>query len=149
VSSTRIRTALESHQIKEATQYLGRPYSITGEVVHGKKLGRTIGYPTANIEINDPHKLIPADGIYAVQVQLSDNTVHGGMLSIGMNPTVAGKHRTIEVHIFDFNQDLYGQSITLLFIDYLRAEQKYDGLHALQEALAQDAVNAKAALSRL
>jgi len=149
VSSTRIRTALESHQIKDATQYLGRPYSITGEVVHGKKLGRTIGYPTANIEINDPHKLIPADGIYAVQVRLTDNSLYGGMLSIGMNPTVAGKHRTIEVHIFDFNQDLYGQSISILFIDYLRAEQKYEGLPALQEALAQDAISSKVILSTL
>jgi riboflavin kinase / FMN adenylyltransferase len=148
VSSTRIRKALESCQITLATEYLGRPYSIMGKVVHGKKLGRTIGYPTANLAIEDPHKLIPADGIYVAKVQLPNGKFLGGMLSIGMNPTVEGKFRTIEVHLFDFDEDIYGQELKVIFIDYLRAEEKYDGLVSLQAALAQDAIQSKSILAQ-
>ncbi|AMM52042.1 riboflavin biosynthesis protein RibF [Rufibacter sp. DG15C] len=138
VSSSKIRTALEKGEVETAHKYLGRPYTITGTVVKGKQLGRTIGYPTANLEVKDALKLIPAQGVYAVLV----NTPQGqykGMLNIGVNPTVddSGK-QTIEVHIFDFNGDLYGQDITLLFIGYIRPELKFDGLEALTQQLHQD-----------
>jgi riboflavin kinase/FMN adenylyltransferase len=137
VSSTRIREALEKGDIATATTYLGHPYSLKGTVVHGKKLGRTIGYPTANLEVSDPHKLVPAQGIYAVRVQVGPS-LFGGMLSIGTNPTVGGTQQTIEVHLFDFDQDIYGQVLTLHFIAYIRPEAKFAGLEELTAALEQD-----------
>ncbi|QHL86150.1 bifunctional riboflavin kinase/FAD synthetase [Nibribacter ruber] len=138
VSSSKIRTALEKGDVATARKYLNRPYTVTGTVVKGKQLGRTIGYPTANLDVADALKLIPAQGVYAVLV----NTPHGqfkGMLNIGVNPTVddSGK-QTIEVHIFDFEADLYGQDITLLFISYIRPELKFDSLDALTQQLHQD-----------
>ncbi|GAA4296600.1 bifunctional riboflavin kinase/FAD synthetase [Nibribacter koreensis] len=138
VSSSKIRTALEKGDVETAHKYLGRPYTVTGTVVKGKQLGRTIGYPTANLQVKDTLKLIPAQGVYAVLV----NTPQGqykGMLNIGVNPTVddSGK-QTIEVHLFDFNADLYGQEITLLFIAYIRPELKFDGLEMLTQQLHQD-----------
>jgi len=146
VSSTRIRKALEACLVKEAAQYLGRAYTLSGKVVQGKQLGRTIGYPTANLVVEDAHKLIPANGIYVVRVVLEDGTRLGGMLSIGTNPTVGGTARTIEVNIFDFNQDIYGTEITLEFVDYLRGEEKYSGLPELKAALANDEINSSAIL---
>jgi len=145
VSSTKIREALLNGEVETAKQYLGHAYSLQGTVVEGNKLGRTIGYPTANIEIGDKHKLIPADGVYAVHV-LAGNERFGGMLNIGYRPTVDGEKRTTEVNIFDFERDLYGQQLKIEFEARLRNEQKFNGLDALKEQLAQDKVNALAAL---
>lgn len=145
VSSTKIREALLNGEVETAKQYLGHTYSLQGTVVEGNKLGRTIGYPTANIEIGDKHKLIPADGVYAVHV-LAGNERFGGMLNIGYRPTVDGKKRTTEVNIFDFERDLYGQQLKIEFEARLRNEQKFNGLDALKEQLAQDKINALAAL---
>jgi riboflavin kinase / FMN adenylyltransferase len=147
VSSTRIRQALEKGDIATANTLLGHPYSLKGQVVHGKKLGRTIGYPTANLAVSDPHKLIPAQGIYAVRVQVGD-ALYGGMLSIGTNPTVGGTGQTIEVHIFDFDRDLYDQVITLYFIDYIRPEEKFAGLDELTAKLKEDQTAALTILNK-
>ncbi|ALJ00327.1 bifunctional riboflavin kinase/FAD synthetase [Rufibacter tibetensis] len=141
VSSSKIRTALEKGDVATAARYLGRPYSLTGTVVKGKQLGRTLGYPTANVEPQEKLKLVPAQGIYAVTVQTQSGS-YKGMLSIGTNPTVQGTHQTIEVNIFDFASDLYGQEITLFFVAYLRPELMFDGLEALIQQLHQDKVAA-------
>jgi riboflavin kinase / FMN adenylyltransferase len=147
VSSTKIRKALESGNISTANTYLGRPYSLTGKVVRGRQLGRTIGYPTANIQVTDVHKLIPGQGIYAVRVKVN-NVVYSGMLSIGTNPTVGGTEQTIEVYIFDFDQDIYDQLITLYFIAYIREERNLPSLDALQEQLHQDQESAQSLLNQ-
>lgn len=137
VSSTKIRKALEKGDIKTATAYLGHFYTLTGQVVSGKQLGRTIGYPTANIAVPETYKLIPGQGIYAVQVEIKGKC-YGGMLSIGTNPTVGGTHQTIEVNIFDFQEDIYEETITLHFVDYIRPEAHFSGLDELKEKLAED-----------
>jgi len=137
VSSTKIRHALAKGDIRTANAFLGHAYSLTGQVVPGKKLGRTIGYPTANIEVPENYKLVPAQGIYAVQVRVLDKT-WGGMLSIGTNPTVGGTSQTIEVHIFDFVADIYAQNVTLYFVDYIRPEEHFASLEELKEKLAED-----------
>ncbi len=137
ISSTKIRHALQTGDIKTATAFLGHLYSITGKVVEGLKLGRTIGYPTANIVVDDKYKLIPADGIYAVKLKY-DNKVYSGMLSIGNNPTVEGKGRSIEVNIFDFDKDIYGKDVTIYFIERLRDELKFKDMDALKGQLVKD-----------
>ena len=142
VSSTKIRQALEAGEIKTANTYLGRFYSLPGTVVKGKQLGRTIGYPTANLDVTDRHKLVPAQGIYAVQVKIRTE-IFGGMLSIGTNPTVGGTHQTIEVNIFNFDRDIYGQEITLLFVDRIRDEENFASLDLLIEQLNLDKKAAK------
>ncbi len=141
VSSTNIRKLLLAGDISKANSGLGYHYMLSGTVVAGKQLGRTLGFPTANIEIANQNKLIPGLGIYAVQVQLEEgNTIMGGMLSIGTNPTVLGDKRTIEVYIFDFCEDIYGKEITLHLIEKTRDEQKFAGLNELIEALKNDEV---------
>lgn len=140
ISSTKIRTALLAGDVKKANKYLGHRYCLTGRVVDGKKIGREIGYPTANILVEDKYKLIPADGVYAVKVR-HDNGMYGGMLNIGNNPTVGGKHKTIEVNIFDFNKDIYEENATIYFIERLRDEVKFDGLEELKAQLAIDKIN--------
>ncbi|MBN8701847.1 MAG: bifunctional riboflavin kinase/FAD synthetase [Bacteroidetes bacterium] len=147
ISSTRIRNALSIGDLKTANSYLGYTYSISGKVVEGKKLGRTIGYPTANIEAEDKTKLIPGDGIYAVHVK-HKNVFYKGMLSIGMNPTVNGIHKTIEVHIFDFNFDIYGTNLVIYFFEKLRNEAKFAGLDELKNQLHLDKVNSLKVLER-
>jgi riboflavin kinase / FMN adenylyltransferase len=137
VSSSKIRTALEHGDVETATRYLGRPYSITGTVVQGKQLGRTIGFPTANVEVSEKTKLVPAQGVYAVKVKTSQGD-YKGMLNIGTRPTVDGTHQTIEVHLFNFQADLYGQEISVSFVAYLRPEQKFSGVEALTLQLRQD-----------
>jgi riboflavin kinase/FMN adenylyltransferase len=137
VSSTKIRKALEAANIKQANKYLGQPYSLTGKVVTGKRLGNTIGYPTANIEIEENYKLIPKKGAYLVRSNIN-NTVLFGMLNIGTNPTVNGNNQTIEVHLFNFNKDLYNQKLTVEFLDFIRDEQKFDSIELLKEQLAKD-----------
>ncbi|MBC7383834.1 MAG: bifunctional riboflavin kinase/FAD synthetase [Bacteroidia bacterium] len=155
VSSTRIREALTKGDVKLAARYLGRFYSLTGSVIHGKELGRTIGYPTANISVNDPHKLIPADGIYAVFVWVKNavsetkKVRYNGMLSIGNNPTVPGKGRSIEVNIFNFNGQIYNQILSIDFVDKLRDEVKFSSLEDLKMQLQKDELNALEMIDRL
>lgn len=136
ISSTKVRTALLEGNIKDANLMLGYSYSLTGTVVHGKKIGRTIGYPTANIEV-DSLKLLPKKGAYIVEVSLGGNN-YKGMLSIGTNPTVNGEKLTTEVYILDFNKDIYGKEITVKFRDFLHEEINFEGLEKLIERLDED-----------
>ncbi len=148
VSSTRIRAALRGHDIGTATRYLGYEYPLTGTVVRGQQLGRTIGYPTANLIVSEPLKLVPAQGIYAVWATTAAGTRHQAMLSIGVRPTIgADLAQTIEVNLLDFSGDLYGQLLTLEFVTWLRGEEKYDGLDALKAQLALDARATRTALA--
>jgi riboflavin kinase/FMN adenylyltransferase len=148
VSSTRIRRALRAGDVATAARYLGYPYPLTGTVVHGQKLGRTIGYPTANLAPTEPLKLVPAQGIYAVWATTAAGTRHPAMLSIGVRPTIgAGLAQTIEVNLLDFSGDLYDQLLTLEFVAWLRGEEKYDGLDALKAQLALDAEATRTALA--
>lgn len=151
VSSSKIRTALGEGNIRTANLFLGRPYSLTGTIVKGQQLGRTIGFPTANMQVDDPVKLVPANGVYAVEVRYAGQT-WGGMLNIGFRPTVAGTYQTIETYIFDrnpaarFDRDIYGEHLTLQFREFLRPEQRFAGLPALVEQLKRDETAARAVL---
>jgi len=136
ISSTKIRNALLAGNIKDANEMLGYSYSVSGTVVHGKKLGRTIGYPTANIKA-DSIKLLPKKGAYIVEVFIKEKQ-YKGMLSIGTNPTVNGEKLTVEVYILDFNEDIYDQNITVKFRDFLHEEIKFEGLDQLIEKLDED-----------
>ena len=138
ISSTKIRHALSEGKIIEANQMLGYYYPLTGKVIHGKKLGRTIGYPTANIEV-PVNKLLPKNGAYIVEVDV-DGEFYRGMLSIGTNPTVDDKNHSLhtEVYILDFDKDLYGKEITVKFRDFLHDEIKFDGMEKLIEKLDLD-----------
>ncbi|WP_294239372.1 bifunctional riboflavin kinase/FAD synthetase [uncultured Chryseobacterium sp.] len=136
ISSTKIRKALLDGNIREANEMLGYSYSVSGTVVHGKKIGRTIGYPTANIE-TDSIKLLPKKGAYIVEVFVKDQQ-YKGMLSIGTNPTVNGEKLTVEVYILDFNNDIYGEKITVKFRDFLHDEIKFEGIEKLIERLDED-----------
>ena len=137
VSSSKIRIALTEGHIQTANALLGRAYSLSGTVVKGKQLGRTIGYPTANILPEESYKLVPANGVYAVRVGYGQE-VFKGMLNIGTRPTVDGTFRTIEAHIFDFDRDIYGEQLSVEFVSYIRQEQKFNGLDALKTQLALD-----------
>ncbi|MFA5418026.1 MAG: bifunctional riboflavin kinase/FAD synthetase [Bacteroidales bacterium] len=141
VSSTKIRNLLKEGRIKEANQLLGHEYSITGTVVKGKSIGRDLGFPTANIEVADHFKLIAAVGVYACRVN-HKNVVYKGMSNIGFRPTVDHGELTVEVNIFDFDQDLYGQEITISFVDRMRDEKKFESLDALTVQLAKDKIMA-------
>ncbi|WP_312418627.1 bifunctional riboflavin kinase/FAD synthetase [Epilithonimonas sp.] len=138
VSSTKIRIALSEGKITDANEMLGYNYPLTGKVIHGKKLGRTIGYPTANIEI-PINKLLPKSGAYIVEVYV-DNQFYKGMLSIGTNPTIDDKNKSLhtEVYILDFDQDIYDKEITIKFRDFLHDEIKFEGLENLIEKLDED-----------
>jgi riboflavin kinase/FMN adenylyltransferase len=141
VSSSKIRKALEDGDIDTATHFLGQPYALTGRVVMGDRIGRTLGYPTANIEVDSKFKLIPADGIYAVTVQYA-HLVYKGMLYIGNRPTIDGLKRNIEVNLFDFDQDIYGESVTIFIQKWIRGDMKLAGLEELKEQLGKDKVDA-------
>jgi len=144
ISSTKIREALLKNDIKTANTYLGYKYFFEGKVVEGNKLGRTIGYPTANLVIEDEEKLVPGNGVYAVTLTMGQNkSLLKGMMNIGMRPTVNGNKRTIEINIFDFNRDIYGQYLRIYLYAYLRGEVKFEGLDQLKEQLAKDKVNAE------
>lgn len=138
ISSTKIRIALSEGRITDANTMLGYNYPLTGKVIHGKKLGRTIGYPTANIEV-PINKLLPKSGAYIVEVYI-DNQFYKGMLSIGTNPTIDDKNQSLhtEVYILDFDQDIYGKDITVKFRDFLHDEIKFEGLEKLIEKLDED-----------
>jgi riboflavin kinase/FMN adenylyltransferase len=133
VSSTRIRKALKNGEVEVAAQLLGYPYMLTGRVVKGQQLGRTLGFPTANLQVVDPDKLVPANGIYAVKVEL-DGQFLNGALSIGHRPTFDNGNRSIEVHILGFDEDIYGRTMTLHFHHYLRPELKF---HSAAELISQ------------
>ena len=148
ISSTKIRRALETGNVATANQYLGRNYSVAGKVIHGEKVGRSLGFPTANIEVKESYKLIPADGIYAVKV-CNKYKKMDGMLNIGQRPTVGGENKTIEVHIFDFNEDIYDSEISIEFIDHIRNEVKFESLDALKHQLKKDEKAVRARLSKL
>ena len=165
VSSTRIREAIAGGDIESANQLLGYPFFFSGQVMQGRQLGRTIGFPTANLQVGSPDKLIPGDGVYAVEVEIVDESSitltapdaasppakaanrWKGMMNIGMRPTVDGRERTIEVNIFDFNEDLYGRELRVFINKYLRGEEKFNGLDALKAQLARDKEDSLAALS--
>jgi riboflavin kinase / FMN adenylyltransferase len=142
ISSTKIREAMLAGEIEKAALFLGYNYFFSGLVVVGNKIGRTIGFPTANLQIEDEFKLIPANGVYAVDVLLGTRTLKG-MMNIGFRPTVDGKKRTIEVNIFDFDEDIYGEELTITLKNTLRLEVKFESLDALKAQLAKDAVHAK------
>ena len=157
VSSTKIRQALLAGDVSLAADYLGYPFSIFGRVIKGDKIGRTIGFPTANLFVEETYKLIPGDGIYAVTVEISEGVEEGsvdsesrlrtsdsrlrtfkGMAYIGQRPTINGMTRNIEVNIFDFDQEIYGQDIKMNFLKFLRHDVKFTGLEALTLQLHQD-----------
>ncbi len=152
VSSTRIRKAVSENRIDEANALLGRPYSFEGTVIEGNKLGRTIGYPTANLHIGSEEKLVPGNGVYAVTVRIENENAeeieknYEGMMNIGVRPTVDGKKRVIEVNIFDFDKDIYGKTLQVNLHHYLRGEVKFNGLEELKAQLQKDAMAAKASL---
>jgi riboflavin kinase/FMN adenylyltransferase len=148
ISSTRIRDALETGNIRVANSYLGYPYELHGNVVEGMQIGRKIGFPTANIEATDINKLIPGYGVYAVKIKISWN-VWNGMLNIGSRPTFNqnADARSIEVNIFDFNDSLYGKQISLVFIDKIRDETRFPDKDALIRQLHTDKKNALKILS--
>ncbi|SNR39974.1 MULTISPECIES: bifunctional riboflavin kinase/FAD synthetase [Hymenobacter] len=144
VSSTRIRKALEAGDVATANRHLGYSYPLTGTVVKGRQLGRTIGWPTANIQCAEALKLIPARGVYAVMATTAAGTHHAAMLNIGVRPTVGGNlAQTVEAHLLDFDGDLYDQLLTVQFVARLRDEQKFEGLDALKAQLFQDAEDAR------
>jgi riboflavin kinase / FMN adenylyltransferase len=148
VSSTKIRKALDEGDIETATHFLGKPYALTGRVVTGDKLGRMIGYPTANLEIEVKHKLIPMDGIYAVTV-VHEHREFGGMLYIGNRPTINGTKQNIEVNIFDFNQGIYGESLTVKLHKQIRGDKKLSDLEALKAQIDLDKIAAHTILNAL
>jgi riboflavin kinase/FMN adenylyltransferase len=138
VSSTKIREALINGNIELANEYLGEPFELSGKIIHGNALGRTIGFPTANIQIDSDLKLIPGNGVYAVKV-LMQNEVFKGMMNIGNRPTLNGVNDlTLEVHLFDFNKDVYGEDLTVQFLSKTRDEQKFNGVNELKEQLKKD-----------
>jgi riboflavin kinase / FMN adenylyltransferase len=139
ISSSSIREALLNGRLDEANSWLGYSYSVSGTIIEGKQIGRAIGFPTANIKPDNQYKLIPANGVYAVEVLL-DDTKYPGMLSIGSNPTVNSDNtaRSIEVNIFDFERDIYGKKISVIFVKRLRDEMKFENLDQLAEQIRLD-----------
>lgn len=150
ISSTLIRNYISDQQIKKANDLLGYAYQFEGFVVRGNQLGRTIGYPTANLHINDEEKLIPANGVYAVKVKgvCTNHELVEGMMNIGIRPTVDGQKKVIEVNIFNFDQDIYEQYLTVLVYEFIRGEVKFNGLDALKNQLNQDKITASAILEQ-
>ena len=142
VSSTKIRKALAEGNVKTANTYLGYSFMLNGNVVNGKQLGGKIGFPTANIDVEEAYKLIPKTGVYVVRSTIKDEIIYG-MMNIGKRPTVDGKHQTIEVHFFDFNQDLYEQSLTVELLYFLRDEHKFDSVEHLISQLQKDEIQAR------
>lgn len=148
VSSTKIRNALIAGDIQTANTFLTYPYNFEGMVVKGNQIGRTLGYPTANIQPTDSLKLIPGIGIYAVRIDIQ-GIFYGGMMSIGKRPTVEdSKQITIEVHVFDWSEDLYGQRIRIYMVEKMRNEEKYNGLEALKQQLILDEKQARQLLNK-
>jgi riboflavin kinase/FMN adenylyltransferase len=137
ISSTKIRKALLDGNINLANQYLGYSYFISGKVVDGKKIGRTIGFPTANIQINESYKLLPKNGVYVVSSEI-DSVLHFGMMNIGNNPTIGENEQSIEVHFFELNQDIYNENLEISILEHIRDEQKFNSISELQAQLEKD-----------
>jgi riboflavin kinase/FMN adenylyltransferase len=146
ISSTKIRNALKEGNIQTANTLLGYEYSITGTVVQGNKIGRKLGFPTANIELEDEFKLITAIGVYACRIQWKDK-LFLGMGNIGFRPTINNSDLTIEVHIFDFDEEIYDETITIFFVDRIRDEEKFKDLDALKAQLVRDRITVKQLLA--
>ena len=148
LSSSRIRRLLQDGYPERAAALLGRPWSIAGAVAHGDKRGRTLGFPTANVALG--RHLEPARGVYAVQVTLPDGSAHPGVANIGRRPTVnAGTESRLEAHLFDYAGDLYGQTVAVALLAFLRDERRFDGLEALKAQIAVDSADARRLLDRL
>jgi len=147
ISSTKIRKALLSGNIILANSYLGYEYFLIGKVVQGNRIGQTIGFPTANIETEDPYKLIPANGVYVVNVEYKGE-IFGGMINIGSRPTIGNDKKTIEVHIFNFEKDIYSEYLNVIFVERLRDEIKFPGIQELKVQLEKDMKNTLAILSK-
>ena len=137
ISSTKIRNALTEGNMALANEYLGYDYFLTGTILKGKQLGRTIGFPTANLQIEEDYKLIPRNGAYVVKSSINQKTVLG-MMNIGYNPTVGEGNLSVEIHYFDFEADLYNQKISVSILEYLRPEQKFDSVDLLKTQLEKD-----------
>ena len=137
ISSTKIRKALLDGNIKLANQYLGYSYFISGQVIEGKKIGRTIGFRTANIQINESYKLLPKNGVYVVSSEI-DNVLHFGMMNIGKNPTIGENKQSIEVHFFELNRNLYKENLEISILNYIRDEQKFNTIDELKVQLEHD-----------
>jgi riboflavin kinase/FMN adenylyltransferase len=137
VSSTKIRKAIEAGDIATANQFLGYPFMLSGEVVKGKSIGRTIEYPTANLHIKEPYKLIPGNGVYVVFSEINGQLVYG-ITSIGTNPTVGGEKQTIETYFLDFEGDLYYKELRIEFITRIREEETFENVSELKEAIQKD-----------
>ncbi|WP_367772508.1 bifunctional riboflavin kinase/FAD synthetase [Flavobacterium sp. WC2421] len=137
VSSTKIRNALLEGNMNLANEYLGYDYFLTGTIFKGKQLGRTIGFPTANLKIEENYKLIPLNGVYIVKSTIDQKTVYG-MMNIGFNPTVKGESLSIEIHYLDFDADLYDQKVAVSILKYLRPEEKFDSVDTLKKQLQKD-----------
>lgn len=148
VSSTKIRRNLQEGNIRLANELLCYTYFLTGQVIHGDKMGRQLGYPTANLHLNDERKLIPAEGIYAVQAQLGAR-IFPAVMSIGFRPTFNGTDLRLEVHIFDFHEDIYDQELTVYFVDYIRSNLKFDNVDALIVQMNKDSEQAREILTML
>ncbi len=144
VSSTAIRNALTAGDFAGAAAMLGRPYAFQGRVVHGAKKGRTIGFPTANIQLKRLHS--PLQGVFAVQVVLADGSEHQGVANIGRRPTLNGVQMQLEVHVFDYDEDLYGQQLTVRPTHFIRAERKFGSLDELRGQIERDAAEAKSVI---
>lgn len=149
ISSTKIRQSLENGEIEKANRFLGYRFTLHGTVIDGKRIGRKLGFPTANIEASDKFKIIPGYGVYAVRVHIN-NDKYNGMLNIGTRPTFNNNadNRSIEVNIFDFEGDIYGSEITLEFVGKIRNEQKFDGVESLVVQLQKDKIVAQQLLMR-
>lgn len=137
VSSTKTRNAIKNGEISKANKYLGYYFMISGEVVKGKNLGEKIGFPTANLQVKETYKLLPKTGAYIVKANIENKKVFG-MMNIGFRPTVKGKNQTIEIHFFDFNNNLYGKKIQIDVLKFLREEQKFESVEALKNQLTID-----------
>lgn len=161
VSSTRIRLALITGDINTANLYLGYPFELTGTVIRGDQIGRTIGFPTANLQVHEQHKLIPAYGIYSVEVHIFDHlqnittgeyietepySIAKGMGYIGTRPTVDGMNRSIEISLFDFNEDIYGKTLRVKFLHFIRHDERFDSLQEMKDQIKEDEKQIRALL---
>jgi riboflavin kinase/FMN adenylyltransferase len=142
ISSTKIRKALDAGDIETANNFLGHNFMISGEVVQGKALGRTINYPTANLKLKETYKLVPKNGVYIVESIIDGDKIFG-ITSIGTNPTVGGKEKTIETYFIDFDKDIYGKEITIEFLKHIREEENFDSVEMLRQEIIKDEIFAK------
>lgn len=147
ISSTLVRQKVSEGEVAAAHTYLGYPYFVYGEVTYGQQLGRKIGFPTANIQLDSSLKLLPKNGVYAVTATIDDKT-YGGMCNLGIRPTVENNNFTFEVHLFDFNQMIYKKNLKISFIKRLRAEQKFNSLEALSNQIKKDELAAREVLKK-